>query len=459
MLPVEEALDRILALCDVLPPQTQPIDEALGQVLADDVVAPFDIPPLDNTAMDGYAVQAADTRNADSDRPVRLRVGGELAAGYLYDGEVGPGEAVRIMTGAPIPDGADAIVPFEETDETLRDGIRAPGQQHAAIADVGILKAANPGANVRRRGEDVRAGATILTRGTLLRGAEIAVLASLGVDRASVIRRPIVAILSTGDELLAPGEPLQPGKIYDSNAPGLAALVREYGGVPLRLGIAADTVEALTAKIHEATRQADLVVTSAGVSRGDFDVVKEVLVSEGAINFWTVRMKPGKPLAFGSFAAPAGHAGSADRASPPTPRDAAPSDSQDGSGGTKVMVKNIPHIGLPGNPVSSLLAFELFGRPAIFKMLGRTPEARPTVRAIADEPIVNTDGRRVYARATVARGEDGRWHARLTGPQGSGVLTSLARANGLAICPEDADRVDAGQECDVIMLDWEQPQD
>ncbi len=438
MLPVEEALERILALCDVLPPQTRPIDDALGQVLADDVIAPFDIPPLDNTAMDGYAVQAASTLGAGSDRPVRLRVGGELAAGYLFDGEVGPGEAVRIMTGAPIPDGADAIVPFEETDETLRDGIRAPGQQHAAIDSVGILKAAKSGANVRRRGEDVRAGATILTRGTLLRGAEIAVLASLGVDRASVIRRPIVAILSTGDELLSPGEPLQPGKIYDSNAAGLAALVREYGGVPLRLGIAADTVEALTAKIHEATRRADLVVTSAGVSRGDFDVVKEVLVSQGAINFWTVRMKPGKPLAFGHFDAPA---------------------ERTGDGRAKAPVKKIPHIGLPGNPVSSLLAFELFGRPAIFKMLGRKPEARPTIRAIADEPIVNTDRRRVYARAIVARGQDGRWHARLTGPQGSGVLTSLALANGLAICPEDADQVDAGQECDVIMLDWEQPQD
>lgn len=424
MLPVEDALERILDLCDALPAETRAIDDAVGQVLAEAIVAPFDIPPHDNTAMDGYAVQSASTDGASENGPVRLRVVGELAAGYLYEGAVGAGEAVRIMTGAPMPDGADTIVPFEETDE---EGLRAPGQANEAIADVGILKAAAAGNNIRRRGEDVRQGDHVLAEGAVLRGPEIAVLASLGISEVRVIARPRVAILSTGDELLSPGQPPAPGKIHDSNSYGLSALVQQYGGVPKRAGIASDTVEALTASIQEALGEADLLITSAGVSRGDFDVVKEVLVREGAIDFWTVRMKPGKPLAFGRFAAPDG--------------------------------RRVPHIGLPGNPVSSLLAFELFGRLAIQKLMGRAPQARPVVRAIAEDDIVNTDARRVYARATMQLDERGVWRARLTGPQGSGVLTSMALANGYAVCPEDAERVRAGEECDVIMVDWEHPTD
>lgn len=424
MLPVEDALQRILDLCEPLPAETRPIDDAVGQVLAEAIVAPFDIPPHDNTAMDGYAVQSASTAGAAEGAPVRLRVIGELAAGYLYDGAVGAGEAVRIMTGAPMPDGADTIVPFEETDE---EGLRAPGQANEAITDVGILKAAAVGNNIRRRGEDVRQGDHVLAEGAVLRGPEVAVLASLGVSEVRVVRRPRVAILSTGDELLSPGQPPAPGKIYDSNSSGLSALVQQYGGVPQRAGIASDTIEALTAAIQRALADADLLITSAGVSRGDFDVVKEVLVREGAIDFWTVRMKPGKPLAFGRFNAPDG--------------------------------RRVPHIGLPGNPVSSLLAFELFGRPAIEQLMGRAPQARPVVRAIAEDDIVNTDARRVYARATMQLDDEGRWHARLTGPQGSGVLTSMALANGYAVCPEDAERVRAGEECDVIMVDWEHPSD
>ena len=424
MLPVEDAVERILSFCRQLPAETRPIEEAVGQVLAGDITAPFDIPPHDNTAMDGYALQSASTTGAAESSPVRLRVIGELAAGYLFDQTVGEGEAVRIMTGAPMPAGADTIVPFEETDEF---GLRAPGQEHAEIEDVGILKAAGVGNNIRRRGEDVQQGQLVLNAGTVLRGPEVAVLASLGVAEVSVIRRPRVAILSTGDELLTPGEPPAPGKIYDSNSYGLSALVTQYGGVPIRFGIAQDTIAALTAKINEALTDCDLVITSAGVSRGDFDVVKEVLAREGAIDFWTVRMKPGKPLAFGEFEAP----------------DA----------------RRVPHIGLPGNPVSSLLAFELFGRLAIYQMMGRAPQPRPTLRAIADEDIVNTDWRRVYARATLQQDSDGRWHARLTGPQGSGVLTSMALANGFAVCPEDVERIHAGDECDVIMVDWDHPLD
>ena len=420
MLPVEQALKRILELCDVLPSETKDIRDCTGQVLAVDVVAPFEIPPHDNTAMDGYAVQSSDTNGASYENPVFLNTVGELAAGYLYQGRVGPGEAVRIMTGAPIPPGADSIVPFEETDE---EGLRAPGQQTTQNRVIGVLKAASPGANIRYRGEDVQQGKVILTAGTLLRGPQIAVLASLGVPSVDVVRRPIVAILSTGDELLTPGEELVAGKIFDSNAYGLSALTTEYGGIPRHLGIARDTIEALTEKIHKAIISSDLIVTSAGVSRGDFDVVKEVLANEGSIDFWTVRMKPGKPLAFGQFNSPNG--------------------------------RKIPHIGLPGNPVSSLLAFELFGRPVLHKMLGCEPQKRPMVRAIADEPIINTDGRRVYARALMSFEDDGQWHARLTGPQGSGVLTSMALASGFAICPENVKSIEEGQEVDVLMIGWD----
>ncbi len=446
MLDVEDALDQILSLVDVMPPETKPIADTFGQVLAEDLVAPFDIPPHDNTAMDGYAVQAADTTpagfsfgalaeqdgQATDDQTVRLKVVGELAAGYLYDGRLGPGEAIRIMTGAPMPEGADAVVPFEETDEEghLAGGEsqtrRAPGQEQPdEFPSVGIRKAAKVGANIRPRGEDVRSGQTILFKGAVMRGAEIAVAASMGIDQVQVIRRPLIAILSTGDELLVPGRPPEPGKIYDSNSYGLTAQVLEYGGVPQPQGIAQDTVEALTAKVHQALYHADLLVTSAGVSRGDFDVVKEVLVNEGQVHFWTVKMKPGKPLAFGKFDGPDD--------------------------------RQVPHIGLPGNPVSSLLAFELFGRPAIHKMLGRQPQPRPMLRSITDDAIHNSDGRRIYARVTVAQEDDGRWHAQLTGKQSSGILTSMVYANAFAICPDDVDEVPAGAEVDVLMVDWDHP--
>jgi molybdopterin molybdotransferase len=237
-----------------------------------------------------------------------------------------------------------------------------------------------------------------------------------------VIRRPVVAILSTGDELVEAGKSKPPAKIYDANAHSVGALVRRCGGVPRLLGIAKDTVKALTAKIHEGL-DADMLITSAGVSRGDYDVVKEVLAQEGDIDFWTVAMKPGKPLAFGCFQ----------------------------KGGRRV-----PHIGLPGNPVSSMVTFELFGRPALMKMMGKTNWRRPTVKAVAEERIVNRgDERRFYARCIV-REKEGRYYASLTGPQGSGMLTSMVHANGLTVIPPEVDEVQPGEEIEVIMLDWSQ---
>ncbi|MCL6644971.1 MAG: molybdopterin molybdotransferase MoeA [Dehalococcoidia bacterium] len=418
MIPVEEARERILAYFSRLEPERKPLLDALGQVLAEDVVAPFDIPPLDNTAMDGYAVRAADTAGAADATPIELRVIADLAAGYVLDTPVGPGEAVRIMTGAPVPPGADAIVPFEETDEALR-GINEAARKAGSVR---VLKAASPGANIRRRGEDVRAGSTVIPAGRVLRPSEIGVLASIGLTHVNVIRRPVVAVLSTGDEITPPGEPLLPGRIYDANAYSVAALVRKYGGIPRILGIARDTVEDLTAKIRQGL-DADMLVTSAGVSRGDFDVVKDVLAREGNIDFWTVRMRPGKPLAFGAFTAPDG--------------------------------RKVPHLGLPGNPVSSMVSFELFGRPAIFTMLGRSDWERPTVRAISRDYVKNPDARRFYARCIVTRGDDGRWYADLTGPQGSGMLTSMSSANALAVILEDVRAANPGDEIECIMLDWE----
>ena len=415
MISVEEALERILSYVTLLEPEEKPILDALGQVLADDIISDINIPPLDNTAMDGYAVRAADTAGAHDASPVTLRVVGELAAGYLFDGEVAAGAAVRIMTGAPMPRGADAVVPFEETDEPTG---RTFGSFAKSRDVVGILKAADRGANIRRAAEDVREGQSILSKGAVLHPPQIGVLASLGRATVRVHRRPVVAILSTGDEVREPGQTLSPGQIYDSNAYSISAMVLANGGIPKRLGIAKDTVEALTAKLREGL-DADMLVTSAGVSRGDYDVVKDVLAKEGEIDFWTVRMRPGKPLAFGAFP----------------------------SAGRRV-----PHIGLPGNPVSSMVSFELFGRPAIYKMLGRSDWQRRRVRAIAEEAIPNTDARRVFARAIVTQ-RDGRYYAALTGPQGSGILTSMAVANALAVVPEDVAGIEPGDEVEALLLD------
>ena len=424
MISVEEARERILAQFAPLDAARTPLLEARGQVLAEEIRAGFSIPPLDNTAMDGYAVRAADTAGATYDSPLTLRVSGYLAAGSVYDGEVGPGEAVRIMTGAPIPAGADAIVPFEETDEQDESHVATSWEQ-SPRENVRIDVEARPGANIRRAGEDIREGDAVLAVGTVLGPAQIGVLASLGLGEVQAIRRPRVTILSTGDELLRPGQPLEPGKIYDSNTFSLASLVESYGAIARTLDIATDTVEALTARIHEGLADADLIVTSAGVSRGDFDVVKDVLEREGKIGFWTVRMKPGKPLAFGTFPASDG--------------------------------RPIPHLGLPGNPVSAMMTMELFGRASIFTMLGKEATwERPMVRATAADRIRNTDGRRFYARAFVEL-VDGEYIARLTGPQGSGVLTSMSLANGYAICPEHVDAIEPGEQCDVMLVDREAP--
>ena len=421
MVSVEQALEKILAYVDILEEEEKPILDCMGQVLAEDIYSEIDVPPLDNSAMDGYAVQSRDTRNASSESPRFLSVIAMVAAGSISEREVEPGTAIRIMTGAPIPKGADSVVRFEDTDELLR---RESAIDRQPPTKIGIVCQAKAGLNIRRAGEDITKGSIVLSKGVVIRPSEVGVLASLGHSKVMVIRRPVMAILATGDELVEINQPLPPGKIYNSNTYSVAALVLRYGGIPRILGIALDSEDSLVAKLRQGL-EADMLITTGGVSKGDYDVVKDILAKEGEITFWTVRMKPGKPLAFGTIRG----------------------DSKAG------IARNIPHLGLPGNPVSSMVTFELFVRPSILKMMGKKNLAKPTVEAELESSIVNNDGRRIFARAIVEK-RNGRYFARLTGPQGSGILTSMSSANGLVIVPEDKEKVAVGDVVQVMMLDW-----
>jgi len=413
MITVEEALEFILRHFEPLEPEAVYILDALDRILAEDIFAKVAIPPFDNASMDGYAVRAEDTVGASPGTPVALRVVADIPAGTVAGVPVGPGEAARIMTGAATPEGVNAVVPVEETDKWPATSQEPRGKGTV----VKILKATSPGANIRRAGGDMRPGELVLPKGTLIRPAEIAVLATLGHRYVPVIRRPRVAVLATGDELLDIDQPLLPGKIRNSNEYSNAALVARYGGVPVRLGIARDTVADLKAKIHKGLAQGvDLFITSAGVSVGDYDVVKDVLQAEGEIRFWKVKMKPGKPLAFGA-------------------------------------IEGVPLMGLPGNPTSSMVSFEQFARPAILKMQGRTKLVKPTVEAVLDDPLERCD-RRGYQRVIVRRDKNGTYHAGTAGLQASGFVRAMARANGLAIVPEGKGELAPGAQVSVQMLDW-----
>ena len=420
MISVKQALEKVLSYVNVLGEEPVPILDSLGQVLAEDICSSINIPPLDNAAMDGYAIQSRDTYSASSESPRLLQVIDTVIAGSISKQEVKPGTAIRIMTGAPVPKGADSVVKFEDTDEAQRK--KSSNEQ--SVTEIGILCKVNAGLNIRRAGEDIVQGSIVLKKGMVIRPAEVGVLASLGRSMVTVIRRPVIAVLATGNELVDINQPLPAGKIYNSNTYSVAALVRRYGGIPKILGIALDSKDSLVTKLRQGL-DADMLITTGGVSAGDYDMVKDVLAKEGEITFWTVRMKPGKPLAFGTI-----------------------------KGIDKTGVaRNIPHLGFPGNPVSSMVTFELFARPAILKMMGKKNLAKPTIEAVIEEPIINKDGRRVYTRAVVEK-RNGQYFARLTGPQGSGILTSMSLANGLVIVPEDKTEVKAGEVVQVMMLDW-----
>jgi len=415
MLSVEEALERVLGEFHPLEPERVPILDALGRVLAEDVHAGVDIPPYANSSMDGYAVQAADTAGASRQAPCRLRVIADLAAGYVSEMEVTPGAAIRIMTGAPIPSGADAIVRVEDT------------QAQGEWVDVFVKVPA--GLYIRPAGEDVHQGELVLQRGMIVRPPEIGMLATLGHQEVLVYRRPRVAILATGDEVVEIDAPLAPGKIRNANSYSNAAQVLQCGGIPIMLGIARDRVQELTDKIMAGLAQGvDLFLTSGGVSVGDFDVVKDVLAAQGEINFWRVRMKPGKPMAFGRLSFRAN---------------------------MDVLIHGIspvPLLGLPGNPVSAMVSFEMFVRPAILKMLGMTALARPTVEAVLMDGVKDKDERRHYLRARLEQHE-GEYRVYLTGEQGSGILSSMVKANALVVIPEEWTSAPSGARVRAMLLD------
>jgi molybdopterin molybdotransferase len=418
---VETALDKILNSIQPLGSEEQPLLECLGQALAEDIYADINVPPKDNSALDGYALRAADIKGAGPGNIRLLKVIDMVVAGGNPHKKVETGTAVRIMTGAPTPEGADCVVGFEDTDENERSV-----SADEIPAEIGIMTEVSAEANIRKAGESIKKGDLVLGKGTLIRPSEIGVLASIGRAKIKVTRRPVIAILATGDELTNLGEPLAEGKIYNSNTYSVAAQVMREGGIPRILGIALDNEASVVAKINQAL-DADLLVTIGGVSMGDYDVVKDVLARQGEIVFWKVRTKPGKPLAFGTIR-------------------------RMGKGQTP---QDLPHLGLAGNAVSCMVNYELFVRPAIIKMMGKKNLAKPSIEAVMEEGISNSDGRRIFARVIVEKREGG-YFARLTGPQGSGVLTSMAMANGLAIVPEEKAQVNKGDILQVLMLDWSQ---
>jgi molybdopterin molybdotransferase len=395
VLTVEEALGQILSRATVLESESVDVGAALGRVLAEPVVSRREIPPWPNSSMDGYAIRAGDTLAG----PARVRIAGRIAAGALPSRPLEAGETFRIFTGAPLPDGADAVVPQEDV-EVDGDHVRVPGS---------VPK----GAFVRPRGEDVRRGDHVLSPGQSLGPAEIGLLATLGHSPVRVHRRPRVAILSTGNELADLGTEPGPGQIPNTNTYSLMAQAKEAGAVPSNLGIAPDRLEAIEERLRWG-READVLISSAGVSVGELDLVREALTRSGVeLHLWRVSMRPGKPLTFGSL-------------------------------GRRLV------FGLPGNPVSAMVTFELFVRPALLRMGGRTVVERPRLRACARSPIANPGPRRGYLRVRLRRNGDG-FEAELTGDQGSAILRSMTLADGLAVVPGDT-TIAAGGMVDVILL-------
>jgi molybdopterin molybdotransferase len=398
MMTVRDALETILREIHRLKPEQVNLLESLGRVLAEPIFAKRDQPPWDNSAMDGFALSSEDTHTT----PVILKIVGEIAAGGFPCGPVTTGEAVRIMTGAPLPEGADAVVRIEDTD--LLDGRK-----------VKVLRQAIPGENVRSHGEDVKAGDRVIAEGTLIGPSEVGMMASVGRARVRVYQRPCVAILATGDELVDPGEPPGPHQIMNSNTYSLAAQVAEAGGNTILLGIARDEPKDLTDKL-EAGRSADVILISGGVSVGKYDFVKDVLSQMGAhLSFRKVAMKPGHPFVFGTLQA-------------------------------------CRIFGLPGNPVSTMVTFEEFVRPALLKMAGHQGIFRPIIRAVMKEPLRKKDGKTHFIRAWVMKEEE-QYTVQTTGNQSSGMLSSMVRASGLIIFPDTVQEIRAGEKVLVQLLD------
>jgi len=408
LLSVEQARERILSQLHPITTESLQLVECNNRVLEQDIAASTDLPLFDNSSMDGFAVRAADVANAGNASPPSLRVVADIPAGSSPIISLAPGQAARIMTGAQMPAGADAVVPVEDTDFDNRDAGSSPPEH------VQILKPVKAGGNVRPRGMDIRAGEIVLEKGHLLKPQDLGLLAMLGVPNVIVHRRPRIALLSSGDELISVDSALEPGKIRDSNSYVLAALIESANAEVVRLGVAKDNRASVEALFERAVEQhVDMIISSAGVSVGAYDFIKEVIESNGKMDFWRVNMRPGKPLTFGEY-------------------------------------RGIPFIGLPGNPVSAFVGFEVFVRAALGRLGGLLNGSRQTVRVRSEEEI-NSDGRESYLRAIVHE-ENGVLVAHLTGHQGSGNLRSLVQANALLIIPAGVKCVPAGQEVNAWLL-------
>jgi len=396
MISFREARDIVLSGVKPLEPDQCTLSDLRGRVLAQDIVSSFDIPPADNSAMDGFAVRFEDIKSA----PVALDVIEDIPAGRVATKPVGKGQAIRIMTGARIPDGADCVVPVELTDCKMQS------------AKCKVQSAVQFGEHIRRRGEDVKAGAVLLSRGTRLRPQEVGLIASLGISEASVSKRPVVGILSSGNEIVQPGGRLNAGQIYDANRYSVAAQAAQVNAIVKDYGIVEDKLEAIIAALEKAASECDIVLTSGGVSVGDYDLMKQALSGLGQMSFWQVAQKPGKPLAFGH-------------------------------------INGKPVVGLPGNPVSSMVICDQYVRPLLLKMQAASLLFREQLTAICDQEIAKPAGRREFLRAKV-EWREGAYHAALTGAQGSGILTSMVQADGLMVIEEERSEVKPG---DVVTIE------
>lgn len=409
LLSVQEAQEKILAVLNLCPVTTVPLTNASGCILAQDIISDIDLPPFSNSSVDGFAVIASDVSAASTERPVTLRNIADIPAGTVPSLSISNGQSVRIMTGAPLPGGADAVIPVEDTNHPRND----PMEQ--TLNRVWIFKAVKPGDNIRPQGQDLQKGQHVLSKGKKLTPQDCGMLASLGVAEVPVYSRPKVALLSSGDELVSPADPLTPGKIRDINTTLLAALIEQFGAEVIHLGVAPDNQDVLRHRFNQAvSSKADLILTSAGVSVGAFDYVRNVIEEQGQLSFWKVNMRPGKPLAFGTY-------------------------------------RSLPIIGLPGNPVSAYVGFLVFVLPALNKMTGISETRRRSIRAVLDHDV-ESDGRESYLRV-ILRFEENHIIASLNGHQGSGNLFSLVHANALLIVPAGIYHLPAGSDAEVWLLD------
>jgi molybdopterin molybdotransferase len=411
LISVKEALQKLLTVFHPLESESIPLSEAAGRILSEGVRSGIDLPLFTNSSMDGFAVRSSDVNNASKNHPVALSVVDDIPAGKSPSVRLLDNQTARIMTGAPVPDGADAVIPVEDTDQydpQARSSFDLP-------SEIRVFRAVQAGDYIRHQGEDVRKNEVVLHANSPLKPQELGILAMLGKANVSVYRPPKIAILSTGDELVPVEEPLESGQIHDSNAYTLSALIKRDYGNPEYLGIVPDNEVSIRKFLETAVaNSADLIISSAGVSVGVFDYVRTVVESDGELTFWRVNMRPGKPVVFGNF-------------------------------------QGVPFIGLPGNPVSAFVGYEVFVRPAILRFSGIKEVQRYRIRARLIDGI-ESDGRESYLRG-ILKYEDNEWVARLTGHQGSGNLLSLVQANALLIIPSGVKSLATGAEVDAWLLD------